>query len=83
MGGGADTLEGGEGGDVLIDSGDTVADLLDGGPGDNDILHYTFSPTRVTVNLKDGTASGGGCDGRHDHGCRRGFRIVLRRRSDG
>ena len=63
VGGGADTLEGGEGGDVLIDSGDTVADLLDGGPGDNDILHYTFSPTRVTVNLKDGTASGGAATG--------------------
>ena len=63
VGGGADTLEGGEGDDTLIDSGDTVADVLDGGPGDNDFLLYTYSPTGVTVNLKDGTASGGAATG--------------------
>ena len=61
--GGADTLEGGEGDDLLVDSGDTVADVLDGGLGDNDLLYYTFSPTGVTVNLKDGTASGGAATG--------------------
>ena len=65
VGGGADTLEGGEGDDWLFDSGDTAADRLDGGPGDHDVVNYTFSPTAVTVDLSTNpvTASGGAAEG--------------------
>ncbi len=58
--GGADTLRGGEGDDVL--HGDSGAELLDGGPG-YDTVVYSGSPVGVTVNLKDGTASGGHAEG--------------------
>ncbi len=65
VGGGADTLEGGEGDDWLFDSGDTAADRLDGGPGDHDVVNYSFSPTGVTVDLSTNpvTASGGAAEG--------------------
>ncbi len=64
-GGGADTLEGGEGDDRIFDGEDTVADVLDGGPGDNDRLIYGSSPTGVTVDLSTNpvTASGGAAAG--------------------
>ena len=65
VGGGADTLEGGEGDDWLYDSGDTAADRLDGGPGDHDVVSYLYSPTSVKVDLSTNpvTASEGAAEG--------------------
>ena len=54
--GGSDTLEGGDGNDVL--TGGAGADALDGGAG-SDTAAYRSSAAAVTVNLADGTGSGG------------------------
>lgn len=56
----ANTLLGGLGNDVL--NGGGGADLLDGGNG-NDWAYYTTSSEAVTVNLENGTGSGGDAEG--------------------
>ena len=57
---GADTLMGSLGDDTLI--GGTGADTLDGGEG-SDTAAYTGSDAAVTVNLLNGTATGGDAEG--------------------
>ncbi|WP_019903589.1 M10 family metallopeptidase C-terminal domain-containing protein [Methylobacterium sp. 77] len=59
-GGGADTLYGGGGTDMLKGGGG--ADTLDGGAG-IDTADYSQSADGVTVDLTDGTGSGGDADG--------------------
>ena len=58
--GGNDVLAGGAGDDWL--SGGPGADRLDGGAG-HDVLTYDRSGAGVTVNLEDGTATGGDAAG--------------------
>ena len=78
-GGGADVLEGGSGDDVLY--GSTGADQLDGGPG-LDLLSYRLSDAGVTVNLEEGTLTGGDAQGDViagiEHVMGSGYRDVLR-----
>ena len=57
---GADTLMGGLGNDRLM--GGAGADVLVGGPG-NDAAYYASSAAAVTVNLLDGTGTGGDAEG--------------------
>ena len=57
---GDDTLMGGEGNDTLI--GGPGADALSGDAG-TDTASYARSSTAVTVNLSDGTTSGGDAEG--------------------
>ena len=57
---GNDTLSGGAGDDVLI--GGAGADRLDGGAG-TDVASYALSATAVTINLGNGTATGGDAQG--------------------
>ncbi len=59
-GDGSDTLESGDGNDVL--TGGAGADVLDGGAG-ADTAAYRSSAAAVTVNLADGTGSGGDAGG--------------------
>ena len=59
--GGDDTLDGGDGDDLLV--GGPGADTLMGGAGDNDTISYAHSEAGVTINLKDGTATGGNATG--------------------
>ena len=59
-GDGNDELEGGGGNDVL--AGGAGADRLDGGPG-IDAAFYRASDSAVTVNLGNGTATGGHAEG--------------------
>ncbi|MDD7912172.1 DUF5801 repeats-in-toxin domain-containing protein, partial [Pseudovibrio exalbescens] len=59
-GAGNDTIDGGKGNDVL--EGGAGADALYGGEG-NDTASYAGSSEAVTVNLADGTASGGDATG--------------------
>ena len=59
--GGDDTLEGGPGDDLLV--GGPGADTLKGGAGDNDTISYAHSEAGVTINLADGTATGGNAAG--------------------
>ena len=59
-GDGNDELEGGGGNDVLAGGGG--ADRLDGGPG-IDAAFYRASDSAVTVNLSNGTATGGHAEG--------------------
>ena len=56
----ANRLEGGAGNDRL--TGGAGADVLVGGPG-NDAAYYASSATAVTVNLLNGTATGGDAEG--------------------
>ena len=58
---GDDTLDGGAGDDLLV--GGPGADTLMGGAGDNDTISYAHSMAGVTINLTDGTATGGNADG--------------------
>ncbi len=58
--GGADTLDGGAGDDLLY--GSAGADSLEGGGG-FDVLSYRHSGAGVTINLADGTSSGGYAQG--------------------
>ena len=58
---GDDTLDGGAGDDLLV--GGPGADTLMGGAGDNDTISYAHSMAGVTINLTDGTATGGDADG--------------------
>ena len=58
--GGEDLLEGGAGDDVLL--GGVGADRLDGGAG-FDAVSYELSDVGVTVNLGDGTFTGGHAEG--------------------
>lgn len=62
LGGGAgnDTLNGGTGDDIL--SGGAGADIIAGGSG-SDWAYYSGSAEGVTVNLSDGTATGGEAEG--------------------
>ncbi|MEM6618424.1 MAG: calcium-binding protein [Pseudomonadota bacterium] len=60
-GAGEDILRGGAGNDTLI--GGVGADILIGGTVGADWLSYAASASRVTVNLADGTASGGDAEG--------------------
>ena len=67
--GGDDILDGGNDGDIIYGEGgnDTIIggtgqDYLDGGAG-NDTVVYTGSSGGVTVDLGNGTASGGDADG--------------------
>ena len=60
-GAGADTLRGGAGFDTL--EGGAGADILDGGSGDYDYASYASSDEGVTVNLENGTNSGGHASG--------------------
>lgn len=55
-GNGNDGLFGGAGNDVL--GGDDGNDTLNGGDG-VDTANYSFSPTSITINLENGSASGG------------------------
>jgi len=57
---GNDTIDGGAGNDVL--TGGVGADALIGGTG-NDWAYYTSSSSAVSVNLQNGTASGGDAQG--------------------
>ncbi|GGF78213.1 hypothetical protein GCM10007301_42750 [Azorhizobium oxalatiphilum] len=63
---GNDWLEGGAGDDLLSGGGGYVdppgPDVLDGGPG-SDTAVYTYSPTRVIVDLNTGTGYGGAAEG--------------------
>ncbi|WP_350335316.1 calcium-binding protein [Coralliovum pocilloporae] len=59
--GGNDSVEGGDGKDRL--EGGQGADRLDGGSGSNDLAVYSGSSTGVTVNLTNGTGSGGDAQG--------------------
>lgn len=68
-GGGNDILDGGNDGDILYGEAgnDTIIggagqDYLDGGSGIDTVV-YTGSPTGVTIDLANGTASGGDGDG--------------------
>ena len=68
-GGGDDILDGGRDGDILYgeDGDDTIIggagqDYLDGGDGIDTVV-YTGSSSGVTVDLANGTASGGDADG--------------------
>ena len=56
----ANTLNGGHGHDRL--TGGAGADVLVGGPG-NDAAYYASSAAAVTVNLLDGTGTGGDAEG--------------------
>ena len=56
----ANTLNGGHGHDRLM--GGAGADVLVGGPG-NDAAYYANSAAAVTVNLLDGTGTGGDAEG--------------------
>ena len=56
----ANTLNGGHGHDRLM--GGAGADVLVGGPG-NDAAYYASSAAAVTVNLLDGTGTGGDAEG--------------------
>ena len=63
-------IEGGAGDDVIVGGPDSEivnggpgADILYGGPGKDDEVGYGGSPSAVTVNLVDGTASGGDAEG--------------------
>ncbi len=58
--GGDDKLYGGDGADLL--SGGPGADILRGSKG-NDTITYQDSTQGVTINLRDGSASGGDADG--------------------
>ena len=58
---GDDTLDGGAGDDLLV--GGPGADTLMGGAGINDTISYADSMAGVTINLADGTATGGDADG--------------------
>ena len=67
--GGDDTLDGGNDGDIIYGErgndrivGGAGQDYLDGGAG-NDTVVYTGSSGGVTVDLANGTASGGDADG--------------------
>ena len=62
LGGGAggDVLAGGDGDDILF--GSAGADRLEGGAG-HDVLTYELSDTGVTVNLEEGTLTGGYAQG--------------------
>ncbi|MCA0858827.1 calcium-binding protein [Phaeobacter italicus] len=60
-GDGADVLKGGNGSDIL--QGGAGADSLDGGSGILDVASYQASEEAVTVNLDQGTASGGDAEG--------------------
>ena len=53
-------LDGGPGNDRL--TGGAGVDVLVGGPG-NDAAYYASSATAVTVNLLDGTGTGGDAEG--------------------
>ena len=69
---GNDTLSGLDGADVL--DGGAGADVLNGGNG-QDQAYYAFSTAGVTINLANGTATGGDATGDGRHGnveCRRG-----------
>ncbi|HUF85977.1 MAG TPA: M10 family metallopeptidase C-terminal domain-containing protein [Thermohalobaculum sp.] len=57
---GNDTLEGGEGADILF--GSPGADHMDGGPGE-DWVRYAFATAGVTLNLHEGTGTGGDAAG--------------------
>jgi Ca2+-binding RTX toxin-like protein len=59
-GGGSDTLDAGDGDDTLI--GGAGADSLDGGAG-IDVADYSGSAVAVTVDLVNGTGSGGDAEG--------------------
>ncbi|MGK9237365.1 hypothetical protein KXS07_37135, partial [Inquilinus limosus] len=59
-GGGNDTLSGGSGSDRLV--GGTGADTLNGGEG-TDTAEYSLSEEAVTVDLSNGSASGGDAAG--------------------
>ena len=71
---GDDTLMGGPGNDTLI--GGPGADAL-GGDAGLDTASYAGSSTAVTVNLLDGTTSGGDAGGRHLHLNRKPIRLCL------
>ncbi|MEO9894804.1 MAG: DUF4214 domain-containing protein [Paracoccaceae bacterium] len=58
---GADFLVGGGGSDTL--QGGAGADTIDGGEGVLDLVVYRTSTSAVTVDLSDGTASGGHAEG--------------------
>ena len=76
--GGNDILAGGDGDDWLF--GSAGADRLEGGAG-HDVLTYERSGAGVTVNLADGTVTGGDAEGDVFTGIERivgsGFRDVL------
>ena len=59
-GGGADMLDGGDGDDLLY--GSAGADQLNGGTG-HDVLTYQLSDAGVTINLVDGSLTGGDAQG--------------------
>jgi Ca2+-binding RTX toxin-like protein len=69
-GAGRDSLYGGDGTDVLIGGADNDllaggagADYLDGGAGTHDVADYSASAAGVSVDLADGTATGGDATG--------------------
>lgn len=75
-GGGNDTLDGGNDGDILYGEAgnDTIIggagqDYLDGGSGVDTVV-YAGSPDGVTIDLAEGTASGGDGDGKSSVGAR-------------
>jgi Ca2+-binding RTX toxin-like protein len=67
---GNDSIKGGDGNDVLLGGdgqdeieGGSGADQIDGGVGTTDRVRYSSSTSGVTINLMDGTASGGDAAG--------------------
>src|SRR5690606_37701397 len=59
-GGGDDILNGGDGSDQIFPG--AGADVIDGGAG-SDWVHYFDSPGGVTIDLVNGTISGGDAEG--------------------
>ena len=56
-GAGLDTVNGGDGDDIILSSGDRVADVANGGVG-TDTISFALAQTAVRVTLADGVAEG-------------------------